>query len=54
MKCPKCKIEADIIDASIVIKNGSQIQILEVVCPSCGQVGHKETVLGKVVPVSTQ
>jgi C4-type Zn-finger protein len=48
MKCPKCKIEAEIVKSSTrVTPYGVTVLVMDVICPKCGQKGHTEKVIGK-------
>lgn len=46
MKCPKCKIEAVVIDAKVYTKNGNVIAEKNVQCPNCKQLGEITEVIG--------
>ena len=46
MKCPKCKVQAVVIDARIFTKNGQVIVEKKVQCPKCKQKGEFTEVLG--------
>lgn len=46
MKCPKCKVEAVVIDAKVYTKNGNVIAEKKVQCPNCLQLGEITEVIG--------
>jgi len=53
IKCPKCKIETEVIGSSTRTQNGCSILTREVVCPKCGQKGTFEEVIGKAKGTKT-
>lgn len=53
IKCPKCKVEADIVKSSTRVLEGIDILTREVVCPKCGQKGTFEEVIGKAKGTKT-
>ena len=47
MNCPKCKIEAVVVNSSLERRNGFIISILDVMCSRCRKRGHLEKVVGE-------
>lgn len=46
MKCPKCKVEAVVIEARTFSKNGNVFSEQKVKCPKCKQKGEITTLIG--------